>query len=312
MKSIADILVATDLTLGGRNAARRAALLARQLNARVTLLHAVGPPVLKPLRDWLFGPEDIDLEAKEARSTLRKLADELAGAHDVEVRIELRVGHLRDALSSACRQADLLVIGPRGRQTLKRLVTGGTADHVLRAGCTPVLVVRRKVEGPYRSVLVPIGLPEDPGPTVAMAASLAPQAGVQVFHAFDPRPELMRLEPEFASQPFGERVAMRDETRIVGQMRRSIGRLDLDHRRLGFAVGRGAPVPATLRRLRASPADLVVVGRRQGCVISDRLLSGVSGRLLTEARCDTLVVPRSAPASMRQAWPLVPTVRPSD
>ena len=52
MTPIATILAATDFSPDGNNAVRRAALLARQLDARLTLLHVVDQAGFEPLRGW--------------------------------------------------------------------------------------------------------------------------------------------------------------------------------------------------------------------------------------------------------------------
>ncbi|HEX6723205.1 MAG TPA: universal stress protein [Burkholderiaceae bacterium] len=59
MTSIATILVATDFSPDGNNAVWRAALLARELEARLTLLHVVSTAGFKPLRDWFARPPPV-------------------------------------------------------------------------------------------------------------------------------------------------------------------------------------------------------------------------------------------------------------
>ena len=144
MTPIATILVATDFSPDGNNAVWRAALLARQLDADLRLMHVVHTAGFKPLRHWLLRPIDIDLETAQARATLRQLGAEIAGRHDVAATVEVRVGDPHDELPRASAQADLLVLGQRGRSPFKSLVLGGTADHMLRTSRTPVLVVKRK------------------------------------------------------------------------------------------------------------------------------------------------------------------------
>jgi nucleotide-binding universal stress UspA family protein len=184
MTPIATILVATDFRPTGSNAVWRAALLARQLDARLRLMHVVHTAGFKPLRHWLLRPIDIDLEAAQARATLRQLSAEIAGRHDVTAAVEVHVGDPHEELLRASAQADLLVLGQRGRKPWKSLVIGGTADRMLHSSRTPVLVVKGKADGvPARA--------RAGGPDAAFrcrgagGASLAPSAAVGVFRAIE-------------------------------------------------------------------------------------------------------------------------------
>ena len=297
MNPIATILVATDFSPDGNNAVRRAALLARHLDAHLTLLHVVDRTGFKPLRDWFSRPLDTDLKAAQARATLRQFSAEIAGRHDVAATVDVRVGDLRDELLRACAQADLLVLGQRGRNRFKSLVIGSTADRLLRTSRTPVLVGKRRADVPYRQVLVPVDLTPHSDAAVQLAASLAPRAGIQVFHAIDSAREAVLREADVAQAILRE-ARDRDEARVHARMRRSVARLGLDGRRVSFSLAHGAPVPLTLRQLRASGADLVVVGKHGGSVVAGFLLGSVSGRLLPKTDCDTVVVPRLARAPL--------------
>ena len=293
MNPIATILVATDFSPDGNNAVWRAALLARQLDARLRLLHVVSRTGLMPWSAWLARPIDIDLEAARARAALRQLCAEIAGRHDVTAAVEVRVGDPHEELVRASAHADLLVLGQRGRNPFKSLVLGGTAVHMLRASRAPVLVVKRTAGAPYRQVLVPVDLTAHSDAAVQIAASLAPRAGIQVFHAIDLAREAVLREAD-VTQTILREARARDEARVNARMRRSVARLGLDSRRVSFSLAHGAPEHSTLRQLRASGADLVVVGQRGESAGIRFLMGSVSSRLLTKIDCDTVIVPRAA------------------
>ena len=61
MTPFTSILVATDFSIDGNNAVRRAALLAHAHGARLKLVHVLDPAGCKPLRDWFSPSIDIDL-----------------------------------------------------------------------------------------------------------------------------------------------------------------------------------------------------------------------------------------------------------
>ncbi|MCW5659222.1 MAG: universal stress protein [Burkholderiaceae bacterium] len=299
MMPIATILVATDFSPDGNNALRRAALLARQLDARLTLLHVVDAAGFKPLREWFSRPLDIDLKAAQARATLRRFCAEIAGRHDVSCTVEVRVGDPHEQLLAASAKADLLVLGQRGRNPLKSLVIGGTTDRMLRTSRTPVLVVKRNADGFYRRALVPVDLTPHGDAAVQVAAAVAPNAVIEVFHGLDSAREAVLREAD-VTQAILRQARARDEARVHARMRRSVARVGLDGGRVKFSLTHGTPVPSTLHKLRALGADLVVVGKHGESAVADFLLGSVSRRLLAKADCDTLIVPRAT----RVLWPV--------
>jgi nucleotide-binding universal stress UspA family protein len=298
MMPIATILVATDFSPEGNNAVWRAALLARELDARLTLLHVVHSAGFEPLRGWRTRPLDIDLRAAQARITLRGLAAEIARLHDVTAAAELRVGDPDDELLAAGARADLIVLGQRGRNPWKSRVIGGTVDRLLHTSRTPLLVVKRKADAPYRRALVPVDLTPHADAAVQLGASIAPGGGIEVFHAIESTREAVLREAGVTRAILREARA-RDEARVNARMRRSVARAGLDGRRVSFSLTYGHPVPATLRVLHAAGADLMVVSPGGAAAGIRFLIGSVSQRLLARTDCDTLVVPRGARALQR-------------
>ena len=208
------------------------------------------------------------------------------------VAVEVRVGDSHEELLRASAHADLLVLGQRGRRPWKSLVIGGTADRMLHDSRTPVLVVKHHADAPYRRVLVPVDLTPHSDAAVQVGASLAPSAGIEVFHAIESAREAVLREAGVTQTVLREARAQ-DETRVNARMRRSVARMGLDGRRVNFSLTHGHPVPSTLRMLRAAGADLVVVSPGGASAGIRFLVGSMSQRLLALTDRDTLVVPRA-------------------
>jgi nucleotide-binding universal stress UspA family protein len=101
MKLLTSILVATDFSVDGNNAVRRAALLAHEHGARLRILHALNVAGCKPLRDWFSPTLDFDLKAAQARDALRRMAVEISGAYDLTASVEVIVGDPFETLMQA-------------------------------------------------------------------------------------------------------------------------------------------------------------------------------------------------------------------
>lgn len=300
MTSFTALLVATDFSVDGNNAVRRAALLAHEHGTRLHILHVVKAAGCKPLRDWFYPTIDIDLRTAQARGALRRVAVEIAGAYDVTPTIEVLVGDPFETLQRASDRADLVVLGRRGRGRFSGLLVGRTADRLLRTCRRPVLVVRNPVEQPYRRVLVPIDFSASSDAAIQVAAQMRRDAILQVFHAINSQREAVLRDADVPEHIIRETRLM-EEAGTNARMRRRVAGLGLDCAPMGFALAHGPAVKSTLRQARQTGADLIVAGKQGRSTVGGFLLGSVSGRVLSEAACDMLIVPRPPDRSLPHA-----------
>jgi len=297
MNPFTSILAATDFSVDGNNAVRRAALLAHEHGTRLHILHVVNDAGCKPLREWFSPTIDIDLKAAQARAALRRVAVEIAGAYDVTVTVEVAVGDQLATLMQASERADLVVLGQRGHSRLETLLIGKTADRMLRTCRRPVLIVKQAADTPYREVLMPVDFTASSDSAVRIAARLVRGAQMHVFHASDSHRESILRRADVAESIIRD-VRKSEETGINARMRRTVARLGLSGARMSFAIGRGPADRATLQHARALGADLIVAGKHGRSTLAGFLLGSVSSRVLAGSDCDMLVVPRPRDGSL--------------
>lgn len=283
------ILAATDFSIDGNNAVRRAALLAHEQGAGLHILHVLDAEGCKALREWFSPTLDLDLKGAQARAALRRVAIEIAAAYDVSATVEVVVGDPLTLLMAASEQADLVVLGRRGHGGLEHGRIGRTADRMLRTCKRPVLVVRKPVEAPYRRVLMPVDFTPCSEAAMQLGALWAREARVQVFHAIDTHRESL-LRRSGVDESLILQLRAREEASAAARMRRTAARLGLGGMQLGFAVGRGAADQATLAQARALEAELIVAGKQGRSTLGEFLLGSVSGRVLAGAEADVLIV----------------------
>ncbi len=133
------------VVVGVDDAAQSAATLdaaleeAARANGRVLAIHA-----------WEYTPSsfvgvpEIDLGAfDDTRELLTAALDRFVGEHNSTVPVETRVevGSAGAALVEASHEAELVVVGTRGRSGLSGLLLGSTCREVVRRALCPVLVV---------------------------------------------------------------------------------------------------------------------------------------------------------------------------
>jgi nucleotide-binding universal stress UspA family protein len=139
--------------LDGSELAERALPCAARLGvATGATLHLVHVVELAPPLTWPFAPvylpgsiydDLVAQETQQATQYLDKMRERVA-AHGVPVRTEQMVGIAAAALLDYERDAgiDLVVMCGHGRTGLARFALGSVAEHLLRHGAAPVLLVR--------------------------------------------------------------------------------------------------------------------------------------------------------------------------
>jgi nucleotide-binding universal stress UspA family protein len=85
-------------------------------------------------------PEDVMAQAREALDAL--IERELPGRDPAKVHAQVVRGGAAEVLLEASREADLLVVGSRGRGAFAELLLGSVSEHCVRHGLCPVVVVR--------------------------------------------------------------------------------------------------------------------------------------------------------------------------
>mmetsp|Transcript_5778 Transcript_5778/g.22534 ORF Transcript_5778/g.22534 Transcript_5778/m.22534 type:complete len:349 (+) Transcript_5778:1943-2989(+) len=291
MTSLTSILVATDFSADGNNAVRRAALLAHEHGARLRILHVLNAAGCKPLRDWFSPTLNFDLKATQARDALRRLAVEISGAYDLTASVEVIVGEPFETLMQASEHVDLVVLGRRGHGRFKGWLVGRTVDRMLRICRRPVLVVKMSMQGSYRRVLVPIDFTASSDAAIRVADRMRRDEGMHVFHAINYQRETVLRDADVPEHVIRETRLM-EEGAINARMRRQVARLGLDSTPMNYALAYGPPVRSTLRHAHRLGADLIVAGKQGRSTLGSFLLGSVSSRVLSEATCDMLIVPR--------------------
>ena len=138
------VLVATDFSDDAKGAVRCAArLLGLSGRDTVVLTHALHAPAMVSLASAPFDSAELQVVMRhEAQVALDREAEAL-GAAGLEVKAQLLDGFPPQVLVRAARDldADLVVMGTRGRTGLSHLLLGSTAERVMQLAACPVLVV---------------------------------------------------------------------------------------------------------------------------------------------------------------------------
>ncbi len=140
---MARVVCGVDGSKSSVEALRQALAAARERGASLEVVTAWHFPAI----DMLPGPEDVptpaDLEVQAQRhldETLAAVGPEATAGVDVTTRIAQ--GHPAEVLLNASEDADLLVVGSRGRGGFEGLLIGSVSHQVVHHAKVPVLVAR--------------------------------------------------------------------------------------------------------------------------------------------------------------------------
>jgi nucleotide-binding universal stress UspA family protein len=307
MKPVQSILVATDFSAPARQAVDRAARLARQCDATLTLMHTLPAAPLAELRHW-FGQQPAADGApplaaegallRDARTRLEPLAAELGAAHAVRVQCQVGTGIVHEEIlraAEAC-DADLVVLGTHGSGRLRRLVLGSTTERMLPRVQRPLLIVREAPQEPYRRALVALDFSPWSPQALAQARRLAPQAQTVLVHAY--------------AVPYEERLAFAGiDAAKIGLYRRHLRHsgtqlLHAAARDSGFAPGQyealvveGEAGPCIVEQQQHLDCDLVVLGLRGQSATTSPGPGSVVRQVLAESASDVLLAATAAPTA---------------
>ena len=285
---IRSLLAATDFSEEAWHAVDRVGYLSSELKATATVLHVdKSRPDREPERRFTPPARSGNLPAHRS---LDAVATELAAIHRIEVRAETRRGDVYDQLLLMAKTVDVVALSSKRRNPLHRLVFGSIAGRLLDRSTTPVLLVKQAPRGPYRRVLVLTDFSERSIAAAELAARIAPEAELHLFHAIDLRDE---TDMRFAEVPDSVVRNQRLKRMAAAQTRmdKAVSSIRAPSSRIAHAFGHGNVVPLALLKQRTLASDLLVVARSSRPSARSFLFWSNARRLSDECLCDVLVVP---------------------
>jgi nucleotide-binding universal stress UspA family protein len=291
------LLVATDFSVAARRAVLRAALLAKQANATLYVLHVLPE---RTLVERLLHQSSVDHSAIAAGAD-RALQSELESIHShtgVQATPLVREGTAQKTITAVATEigATLVILGAHGeRQSAQGArMLGGTALKVLARTSLPLLLVRRDVPGNYYKILAAVDDSEEATDVLTAAAEFNGARSVcQALHVFEP-PFAERLRAHHVKEATIGAYAEREHDRSQQALQRRLNLLECA-RRITPIVVRGSAAETLLKEIREREPDLVVMGKRgrlpDSGVQDDHYFGSVSLRVTFEATTDVLLIP---------------------
>jgi len=278
------LLLATDLSARCDRASDRAALLATQWRARLTIAHALEESPQQIMQDtrgvptWRREPDRrIVIATKQVQGDL--------GSYDVPFDLVIEEGDpldliLRTADQLAC---DFIITGIARGETFGRWALGSTVDRLVRKVKAPVLVVKERARQPYRNILVAVDFSEASRRALVMALQTFPGAYITLLHCYDSIPSAV-IDPRTADN-VGRDMAEGERADFL----RAPG-LPPEVAELPVLMERGNVASVVQAYAIDKELDLLVIGSQGRNAVARVILGSTAELLLSSAPCDVLVV----------------------
>jgi nucleotide-binding universal stress UspA family protein len=277
------ILLATDLSCRCDRALDRAVALATEWQAQLVVLHVLQEPApVTDLPSWRRPPDPRQVAWQRVRNDLH-------GAQGVDIEVMLEQGEPAACILDVINRlgCELVVTGVARDETLGRLLLGTTVEQLTRAAQVPVLVVKSRPRGSYRTVVVATDFSEGSRSALETALTLLPTAQVSLFHGFDILYEgfiddKMAARESAWHRAMAESQAFLAATPAVATAGRTIATL--------CEYGEAGALLQDLVQVRG--VDLVVLGTEGRSGLARVMLGSTAQRLLSRLPVDVLVVRR--------------------
>ncbi|AUS77316.1 universal stress protein [Actinoalloteichus sp. AHMU CJ021] len=288
------IVVGVDGSDAALNATRWAAEEARERRVPLVLAHAY-LPLFVTYPGVVTTPESVDAIIQSQRDDVAQYlnrATEVATevAPNVDIRPETRMEGPVPALIALSRQAQLVVLGSRGRGGFSSLLVGSAATALAAHGHSPIAVIRGRTPTEPPPETGPIVVGVDGSPTSERAIALAFDeaafrgADLLAVHtwidaAFESDFELTRNMVDWQAVEAAEELVLAE--RLAGWQER------YPDVRVQRMVVRDRPGPGLLSQ--AERARMIIVGSRGRGGFTGMLLGSTSRTLLHHASCPVII-----------------------
>ncbi|MSO69675.1 MAG: universal stress protein [Alphaproteobacteria bacterium] len=232
-----------------------------------------------------YRKREIAAQQSEAKAMLATAAKR-SGA---KTAVHVPVGAAANAVIETARaiRAGLVIMAPAGHATLSTVVLGSTVERVLRHADQPVLVVKQRCQGAYRSIAIAVDLSDSSALALRQALRLFPQAQFTVVHAFETPFSAFAA----ASGVEAEVRALHDKE-VAALVARESAKAARGTKRakIRIVVAKGRADEVLARELAPGQTDLVVLGTHGLTGVRRAVIGSTAERLIETLPCDVLAV----------------------
>ena len=274
--------MATDLSARSDRALERAVTLARELGAKLIIVHVVDEDLPATLAD---------AQEKAAKREIKEHINKLTAGNEPHISIEVVFGRAYiDILEmSEKTEAEMIVLGVHREDALKDMFRGTTVERVIRAGNIPALLVKDRVSGPYRRIIVGIDFSVYSRRAVEFAVKFVPGGEFHLVHAYDV-PFKGFLYGDDTRREVSKQHQVQFQQMVNEEMATFLSSLEANTPKLEPVMQEGMVREVIHRQTAKLMPDLLVIGTHGRTGVAHAFLGSVAEDLLRDPPCDVLAV----------------------
>lgn len=274
--------MATDLSARSDRALERAVALAQEHDSELTIVHVVDEDLPASLADS---------QESAAQKTIHEHVAKLTSDNGPRISIEVVFGRAYvDILEMSEKTgAEMLVLGIHREEGVEDMFRGATVERIIRTSNVPALLVKERISGPYRRLVVGVDFSVYSRRAIEFAVNLVPGGEFHLVHAYD--------------VPFKGFIYGRSIKRDVSKQHQVAFERMIEEEMASFLAGVEGNGPVFERIMeegvvrevihrqvnRLSP-DLLVIGTHGRTGVAHAFLGSVAEDLLMNPPCDVLAV----------------------
>ncbi len=285
MKKIENILVAINESAMSSEVLKRAISLAREKEARLTIIHIIETTLLAPLFTEAINKDIMKIN-------ISKEVDKLNAEVNIEYTLLIEEGSVSSIIAHKVKELkiDLLLIGQHGKDNIQSNYFGSTTLKLIQKTRIPVLIVKNEFKGEYKNILAPTNFSEYSKVSILFTKELFMNSSLKYLYVYrgvnrlyatrygidiveqNQREETLKLDARLALQAFVDGVGG--------------GEIEL----LGYDLSFNEDLLAYISK---ENPDLLVLGSKGTGNLNSFLFGSVASYLTQRTTSDVLVyVPR--------------------
>jgi nucleotide-binding universal stress UspA family protein len=298
--NIKNILFPTDFSRCATQALDHALFLARRLDAKLHMIHAIVLHQEDPHNPAFHFPDPSELQEKLARMAREKMNHVLRASSESRpnldvVKEELRGYSVADLILeyAGARDIDLIVMGTHGHRGLDYMFLGSVAQQVVHEASCPVYTIRESENpgspGEIDTILSPIDFSDHSSAALSAAKEAARlyEAKLQILHVVERAPNPTFFEPP--APAYGDLETSLPDM-IRGEMERFYNESAGISIPAKFHVVEGHVVHRILEYVSSNNIGMIVIATHGLSGFKHFLLGSVAEKVIRRAACPVLTI----------------------
>lgn len=281
-----NILLATDLKIETNRALERAVKLASGLSAHLHILHVCH------LYSWGKKKKNSISLKKDTEEILKALLNSHKETKNIQTSITvIEGGEIYGEILKHAEKvgAGLIIMGMHSKKKFVDMFVGTTIERVIRKGLRPVLMVKDKVHGQYKSVLVGADFSDGSQQALRVAADLAPKAAFRLVHTYGYSPIDLRDHTAWFADEAMAKIANDKLEEFAEKNEKILKSKRLEGDEVSLEKVRGEASSSLFSEAIKGENDLLAIGTHSHLTLMPNKLGGTAEVILSNPPCDVLI-----------------------